>query len=135
MQPAAVILRPAVASIDEERCIGCTLCIEACPVDAIVGAAKLMHTVIANACTGCELCMPPCPVDCISMLPSPLPDAAAWNAAEDAARRRVEARNARLLRDEKTTAAAARREASAGRRKRETIAKVLARAKARLDRR
>ncbi|MBI3525383.1 MAG: electron transport complex subunit RsxB [Betaproteobacteria bacterium] len=59
----------AVAFIDEAVCIGCTLCIQACPVDAIVGAAKQMHTIIAPLCTGCELCVPPCPVDCISMLP------------------------------------------------------------------
>jgi electron transport complex protein RnfB len=59
---------PAVALIDETWCIGCTLCIQACPVDAIVGAAKLMHTVIADECTGCELCIPPCPVDCIQMV-------------------------------------------------------------------
>ena len=59
----------AVARIDEARCIGCTLCIQACPVDAIVGAAKLMHTVLAQECTGCELCVAPCPVDCIAMLP------------------------------------------------------------------
>lgn len=59
----------AVALIDEQVCIGCTLCIEACPVDAIVGAAKQMHTVIAANCTGCELCLAPCPVDCISMIP------------------------------------------------------------------
>ena len=60
---------PAVALIDETWCIGCTLCIQACPVDAIVGAAKVMHTVIAAECTGCELCIPPCPVDCIAMVP------------------------------------------------------------------
>lgn len=59
----------AVALVDEQICIGCTLCIEACPVDAIVGAAKQMHTVIAAECTGCELCIAPCPVDCISMIP------------------------------------------------------------------
>ena len=59
----------AVARIDESTCIGCTLCIQACPVDAIVGAAKLMHSVIEAECTGCELCLPPCPVDCIAMLP------------------------------------------------------------------
>ena len=59
----------AVAVIDEQECIGCTLCIQACPVDAIVGAAKQMHTVIAEQCTGCELCLPPCPVECIDMLP------------------------------------------------------------------
>lgn len=57
----------AVALIDEQTCIGCTLCIQACPVDAIVGAAKQMHTIIADLCTGCELCVPPCPVECISM--------------------------------------------------------------------
>jgi len=60
---------PAVAVIDEQQCIGCTLCIQACPVDAIVGAAKQMHTVIASECTGCELCLPPCPVECIHMQP------------------------------------------------------------------
>lgn len=59
----------AVALVDEQICIGCTLCIEACPVDAIIGAAKQMHTVIAAECTGCELCIAPCPVDCISMIP------------------------------------------------------------------
>jgi H+/Na+-translocating ferredoxin:NAD+ oxidoreductase subunit B len=58
-----------VAVIDEETCIGCTLCIQACPVDAILGAAKQMHTVIAAECTGCDLCLPPCPVDCIEMVP------------------------------------------------------------------
>ena len=59
----------SVAIIDEQACIGCTLCIQACPVDAIVGAAKQMHTIVARQCTGCELCLPPCPVDCISMVP------------------------------------------------------------------
>ncbi len=67
---------PRVAVIDEAVCIGCTKCIQACPVDAIVGAAKRMHTVIAEWCTGCELCVPPCPVDCIAFadahaLPAP----------------------------------------------------------------
>ena len=59
----------SVAFIDESTCIGCTLCIQACPVDAILGAAKQMHTIIASECTGCELCLPPCPVDCITMEP------------------------------------------------------------------
>jgi electron transport complex protein RnfB len=57
----------SVAFIDEDTCIGCTLCIQACPVDAILGAAKQMHTIIEKECTGCELCLPPCPVDCITM--------------------------------------------------------------------
>jgi electron transport complex protein RnfB len=60
----------SIAHIDEATCIGCTLCIAACPVDAIVGAAKLMHTVLAERCTGCELCLPPCPVDCIDLVPA-----------------------------------------------------------------
>jgi H+/Na+-translocating ferredoxin:NAD+ oxidoreductase subunit B len=60
---------PTVAFIDEERCIGCTRCLPPCPVDAIVGAPRLMHTVVAELCTGCELCIAPCPVDCIVMLP------------------------------------------------------------------
>jgi electron transport complex protein RnfB len=58
-----------VVVIDEQACIGCTLCIQACPVDAIVGAAKQMHTVIASECTGCNLCIPPCPVECIHIVP------------------------------------------------------------------
>jgi Na+-translocating ferredoxin:NAD+ oxidoreductase subunit B len=60
----------AIAAIDENICIGCTLCIKACPVDAIIGATKQMHTVISGECTGCELCLPPCPVDCIVMQPA-----------------------------------------------------------------
>ena len=60
---------PLLAEIVEAQCIGCTLCIQACPVDAILGAAKHMHTVLAQECTGCELCLPPCPVDCIVMKP------------------------------------------------------------------
>lgn len=84
---------PQVAVIDEEICIGCTKCIHACPVDAIVGASKLMHTVIASWCTGCELCIPPCPVDCIALVATPaLPDA-------NLSRTRHEERAARLSRD------------------------------------
>jgi electron transport complex protein RnfB len=60
-----------VALIREDECIGCTKCIQACPVDAIIGGPKLMHTVLADLCTGCELCVPPCPVDCIDLLPLP----------------------------------------------------------------
>lgn len=66
-----------VAIIDESLCIGCTLCIQACPVDAILGAAKQMHTVIEEECTGCELCIEPCPVDCIEMVPLK-PDISDW---------------------------------------------------------
>lgn len=62
---------PAVAVIDEPRCIGCALCLKACPVDAILGASRFMHTVIAEECTGCELCIPSCPVDCIEMVARP----------------------------------------------------------------
>ena len=61
---------PQVALVVEEDCIGCTRCIQACPVDAIVGAAKLMHTVVEPLCTGCELCLPACPVDCIVLVPA-----------------------------------------------------------------
>jgi electron transport complex protein RnfB len=70
----------AVAVIDEQVCIGCTLCIQACPVDAILGAAKQMHTVIESECTGCDLCLPPCPVDCISMVVRP-PAITGWQPA------------------------------------------------------
>ena len=60
---------PKVALVAEEICIGCCKCVKVCPTDAIVGAAKQMHTVVASQCTGCELCLPPCPVDCIAMVP------------------------------------------------------------------
>jgi Na+-translocating ferredoxin:NAD+ oxidoreductase subunit B len=66
---------PRVAWIDEARCIGCARCLPPCPVDAIVGAAKFMHTVLADRCTGCELCIAPCPVDCIEMHPAHHPEA------------------------------------------------------------
>lgn len=68
---------PQVAFIDEAVCIGCTLCIPPCPVDAIVGSTKLMHTVIAEDCTGCELCIEPCPVDCIALIPAK-PEISQW---------------------------------------------------------
>ena len=69
LNPANGFEKPRTAAlIDESRCIGCMLCIKACPVDAIVGAAKRMHTVLTASCTGCDLCLPPCPVDCIDMV-------------------------------------------------------------------
>jgi electron transport complex protein RnfB len=90
-----------VAYIREPECIGCTKCIQACPVDAIVGAAKHMHTVIIDDCTGCELCVAPCPVDCIDMLPLPLiTDPAEKKARAAEAKLKFEKRNARLARDE-----------------------------------
>jgi electron transport complex protein RnfB len=91
---------PLVALIDEDVCIGCTKCIQACPVDAIVGAAKRMHTIIASECTGCELCLPPCPVDCIALVPiAPAPLARAQVLARAThARERFEGRNLRLAR-------------------------------------
>jgi electron transport complex protein RnfB len=90
----------AVARIDEAWCIGCTLCLDACPVDAIVGAAKRMHVVLPALCTGCELCIAPCPVDCIDMIPA----GRAWS-REDAraARARYDARGRRLARAARDT--------------------------------
>ncbi len=91
----------ALAVIDEAWCIGCTLCIKACPVDCIVGASKLMHTVIDAQCTGCELCVPVCPVDCIVMeaVTSPLTGWAAWSPEQaKAAQQRYVARQQRVQR-------------------------------------
>ena len=110
LQRAVIPLNPVngherpcpVAVIDEALCIGCTLCIQACPVDAIVGAAKQMHTVINDLCTGCDLCVAPCPVDCISMVPV-TGNASGWNAwsqhQADAARLRHDRRTIRLARE------------------------------------
>jgi H+/Na+-translocating ferredoxin:NAD+ oxidoreductase subunit B len=101
---------PRVAWIDEGRCIGCARCLPPCPVDAIVGAAKYLHTVLADRCTGCELCLPPCPVDCIEMRPVPaIPPAAIsrerFEAHTERLRRRAEERRREL---EAMKAAAAR---------------------------
>jgi len=86
---------PALAFIREAECIGCTKCIQACPVDAIIGAGKLMHTVLPDECTGCGLCVEPCPVDCIEIISLPAP---LYN--KEQARLRYNARKVRLLRDE-----------------------------------
>ena len=103
LQNPSISLSPkAAVIIDETACIGCTLCIKACPVDAIVGAAKLMHTVITDECTGCELCIAPCPMDCISLIPYPH-QTQTWSLGDDNAtaranhaRQRYESRNKRL---------------------------------------
>lgn len=109
-----------LAVIDETLCIGCTLCMQACPVDAIVGAPKFMHTVVAELCTGCDLCVPPCPVDCIEMTPVTGAHTGwdAWSPAQaEAARLRHDRRTARLERERaaaQARAAARRAEAGAG---------------------
>lgn len=130
-----------MARIDEAHCIGCTLCIQACPVDAIVGANKHMHTVLPDWCTGCDLCVAPCPVDCIEMVPA----GRAWSAADAAAGRqrhrhhqarmeRLAADNARLMAPEPAAApapAAPSDDAQGEDRKRAAIESALARARAR----
>ena len=112
-----------VAHIDERACIGCTLCISACPVDAIIGAPKRMHDVLGTLCSGCDLCVEPCPVDCIVMVPA----GREWTGADAlAARARYEARGHRLA------AAARPATRSAEARKREAaVASALERARAR----
>ena len=95
LDPEHGIEKPrTLARIVEADCIGCTKCIQACPVDAIVGASKLMHTVLADDCTGCELCVPACPVDCIVLLP--MPAAQIDPAHADAARAHFQRRETRL---------------------------------------
>lgn len=93
-----------VAFIDPKTCIGCTLCIQACPVDAIVGASKQMHVVLSDWCTGCDLCIPPCPVDCITML-DVTDKKTGWDAwsqeLADLARTRYATRNIRLDREQR----------------------------------
>ena len=103
INPANGVERPRpVAFIDEALCIGCTLCIQACPVDAILGAPKQMHTILPQLCTGCDLCVAPCPVDCIVMFPV-TDDRTGWDAWSqqdaDAARSRHDFRADRLARE------------------------------------
>lgn len=126
---------PAVALIDEALCIGCTLCIAACPVDAIVGARKRMHTVITADCTGCELCLPPCPVDCITLVPTGAPRNRAAQTAMAMRARELHAARTRRLENRnrgRRHPAAETAVTDAARHKRETIARALARAQARL---
>jgi Na+-translocating ferredoxin:NAD+ oxidoreductase subunit B len=123
---------PAIAIIDETLCIGCTLCIQACPVDAIAGAAKHMHTVIADECTGCRLCIPPCPVDCIAMI-----ETGAVSHAERARRaaqykRRHDARLARLE-QERIEGLQADHRRLAEQKKRATVQRAMQRAHERLN--
>lgn len=134
LNPANGIEKPReIAVIDEEVCIGCTKCIQACPVDAIVGASKMMHTILVEECTGCELCIAPCPVDCIAMIAAPH-GASAMDLAP-LYRARYAAHNARLTResDERAAALAARKaevdsaRASAGK---NAVLEAVARAKA-----
>jgi Na+-translocating ferredoxin:NAD+ oxidoreductase subunit B len=89
---------PQIAVIREAECIGCAKCIQACPVDAIIGSAKLMHTVIADVCTGCGLCVPPCPVDCIDLVPTATPVSSTLFPAQSG--QRYQRHTARLARQE-----------------------------------
>ena len=105
INPECGLERPRpVAFIDPKTCIGCTLCIQACPVDAIVGASKQMHVVLSDWCTGCDLCIPPCPVDCITML-DVTDKKTGWDAwsqeLADLARTRYATRNIRLDREQR----------------------------------
>lgn len=97
LQKGIVTRAPTLAVIIESECIGCTKCIQACPVDAIIGTSKAMHAVIGNECTGCGLCVEPCPVDCIEMLPVSEP---LYNKSR--ARERFKNKQIRLLREQHT---------------------------------
>lgn len=117
-----------VARIDEAACIGCTLCIAACPVDAILGAPKRMHDVMPSLCSGCELCLPACPVDCIALVPAQRE----WTADDAAAARiRHDARRARLARGERVQRRAAAAVDATRARRAASVAAALARARAR----
>ena len=122
-------LKPQVAHIVEEDCIGCTKCIDACPVDAITGAANLMHNVINDLCTGCELCVDPCPVDCIVMEPFKIKENEAEKKRKsDIARKRYEFRNHRMERA-KIEAKTNRRARVSSTEKKQAIADAMSRIK------
>ena len=119
-----------IARIDEATCIGCTLCLAACPVDAIVCASKLKHTVLAEHCTGCELCLPPCPVDCIALLSA----GRSWTRRDaDRARERFVAHRGRMgaAATAKPNGAETSRDDAALLRRRSAVAAARARARAR----
>lgn len=122
-------MRPHVAYIREEDCIGCTKCIHACPTDAIVGASGFAHTVVIDLCIACDLCLPPCPVNCIDLVPIERDVALQKSAALDA-KKRIRARLTRLANSEarQQMDAAALRQKTSEERKAE-IAAAIARAK------
>ena len=124
LNPANGVEKPReIAWIDEAHCIGCTKCIAACPVDAILGAAKMMHTILADECTGCELCIAPCPVDCIAMIPAQVPA----NPGKYRARYATHTQRERRLEAERSAELAARKSSvDAG----NAVAAALARARA-----
>lgn len=114
-----------LAAVEEQHCIGCTLCIQACPTDAIIGAPKQMHTVISDACTGCGLCIPPCPVDCIILVPAPFD----WTDERAAAARKrygLHEQRTRVARDK----AQARAAEASKRRKKAIVQAAIERARA-----
>ena len=142
LNPANGFEKPAeIAFIGEEACIGCTKCIQVCPVDAIIGASKMMHTILVEECTGCDLCIPACPVDCIAMLTPDTVGASAYADDETTRstraahfRQRYQARETRLAseREERDAALAARKADVHGRTgTRSTVLDAIARAKAR----
>ena len=135
LDPVHGVEKPrTLARIVEAGCIGCTKCIQACPVDAILGSAKLMHTVIADDCTGCELCVPACPVDCIVL--EPMPAAQLDQAHADAARAHFRRREARLAREvtEREVELAARKATVDTTASSNPVLAALARARAKQDR-
>ncbi len=123
---------PMVAVIREAECIGCMKCIKACPVDAIVGAPKLMHTVLADACTGCELCIEPCPVDCIDMVITEVQTETVLKAKADSSRWRFQRHTKRLKNQKELKQPIA--ESSIVSERKAFIAEAIARAKAKKNR-